>query len=454
MTNSGRLGTYLPLLVLLALAFVVYAGSFGHDFLPNWDDYPYVLENETIRGFTLQHLRDAFSSYFVGNYAPVHIISYMVDYALWELNPAGYVAGNILLHALSGLLFFRLLVRVGQTPAMAFVAAAIFLVHPVQVESVAWISQRKNVLAMFFFLVAFHEYLSCREGRAARGSHYFASLAALAAALLSKSVAVIFPAVVFLYDLSFPGEEKRRPGLVDKVPYLVVAAVVAGLAFLSQDEQVGGGRREYPGGSPLATFYTMLTVLPAYVRDCFVPTGLSPYYTVAVRQAPGAAVILAFIFALLLAAVGVFLWRKERSLFFFYMLFSIGLLPVSQIVPLIPLKNDRYLYFPLLGFTGLMGGILSRLWLRYERRRLALALLSVFVITSLSILSWRQASIWRDDLTLWEHAVKLDPDNEVAWLLLMKGYTRRGNGAAAAAAHEHYLELRDKNGPPRGWEKE
>ena len=452
MNINERLHAALPLLALLLLPFLVYSGIFGHNFIYNWDDYPYVLENEAIRGFTLPHLREAFTRYFVGNYAPVHILSYVLDYTIWGLRPAGYLFENVLLHAVNGVLFYLLCCRLLKSRPAAFVAALLFACHPVQVETVAWIAQRKNLLAMCFTLLALSQFIAWRES--GRRGPYLLSLACLALALLSKSVAVVFPVIAILYDICFHPQERLLPRLRDKLPFLAVAAGVALLALTSQQEQLGGGRRGYPGGTPLTALYSMLPVLAGYVRDCVFPRDLLPFYMTPIRTAPDAAVVAALLFALGLALLGVWLLRRDRRLFFFYALFFLCLLPVSQIVPLIPLKTDRYLYFPLLGFAGLAGGLFGEILRTFPRYRVLSAALVAALLLPLPFLSHRQASFWQNDITLWEYTVGKDPDNQVGWLMLMKGYTHRGDGGAAGNAFRRYSELKEKYGPPRGWEGE
>ena len=162
MTERSRVVRFTPLLVLLLAGLAIYGRMLGHDFLPTWDDAGYVLDNPDIRGFTIANLRAVFSRFYMGNYAPVQMLSYMLDYSIWGLRPWGYLLTNLLLHLANGLLFYHLVQRLEGDDSWAWLAALIFLVHPVQVESVAWVSQRKNLLAMLFSLLSFHGYLRFR----------------------------------------------------------------------------------------------------------------------------------------------------------------------------------------------------------------------------------------------------------------------------------------------------
>jgi protein O-mannosyl-transferase len=410
-----------PLLLLLAAVVAVYGRILGHEFLFNWDDSIYVTGNAHFLGFTRENVRRVFTSYYAGNYAPVQMLSYMLDYALWGLRAGGFLLTNIVLHALNGLLVYRLFLRLHGERLVATVGAAMFLLHPVQVETVAWVSQRKNLLAMCFFLIAWEGYCRYRDAGEGKGRlAYGASVAALVLALLAKSVAVIFPAVILAYDYCFP-QAGRRLRLADKVPYLLAAAGVALLAIRSQVQDAGvwgagGGRLAgYHGGSPLATFFTMLPVLCRYLGMLVWPAGLSAEYDPAIHRGIDPAVAGA---ALLLAGVAflaVRLFRRDRRLGFWPLFFVIGLVPVAQIVPLVTLMNDRYLYFPILGVAALAGAGAVRLRERLASRPALFRLLVAGPLVLLAAVSLQRSGVWRNPVTLWRDAVEKTPTRSSTW---------------------------------------
>ena len=348
----------LPAVLLLVITAAIYCRVLGHDFLLNWDDNEYVLDNDAVYGISISHIQRVFGSYYVGNYAPVQMLSYMLDYELWGLWPGGFLLTNILLHFLNGLMLYGLLFTIYRDRLLAATAAAIFLFHPLQVESVAWISQRKNLLAMLFFLLAWRGYIAFRDKEGRHAWYYYAgALAAFLLALLSKSVAVIFPLVILLYDRCFypPG---RRQRLADKLPFIALATLTAALALRTQSVECGCGRVPFGhyGGSVLATMLTMAPVWCRYLGMLFWPANLSAMYDPAIHKTIDMPVALAL---LLLAGAGyicLMLLKADRRTGFWPLLFLIGFLPVSQIVPLVTLMNDRYAYFPLLG-AAVMGGI-------------------------------------------------------------------------------------------------
>jgi hypothetical protein len=447
---EGKSSEILLMLFLLIGVLVVYSTTFGHEFLINWDDEGYIVKNEAIKGFSTAHFKAAFSSYFIGNYAPMQIISYMLDYELWGMKAAGFIGTNLLLHAINGIMLYHLVVKLNGERLTAYCAAYIFLFHPVQVESVAWISQRKNLLAMFFFLAAILLYRKYREDDS-KGA-YCCSVTAFTLALLSKAVVVVFPVVALLIDFCFTTKNSRH-WLKDKIPYLVASLLIGYLALLSHSPVANklSGIRDYPGGNLLTTFYTMMPVLSGYLRDCFFPFTLSPYYMTPIKIVPDLTVILSAIFLLLLIMIGIVIFRKNRPLFFWYALFFVGLIPVSQIVPIITLKNDRYLYFPMLGFATFMAIAISTSIQKITKWRTIVSALIITGLLSLPVLSFRQSQIWKDSFTLWSYALKQDPNNQVALRMLALYHTRQGNGSAAIDAIEQLDRLKREHGPVRGW---
>lgn len=410
----------LALGLIVILAFAAYHRVLGNDFQRFWDDHIYVIGNEAAHGFTLSHLKSTFITNYAGNYAPLHILSYMLDYTVWELNPKGFLLTNIVLHSLNGMLLYRLLLRFRWSRVWAILAALIFLLHPVQVESVAWISERKNLLAMFFFLGALLCYARYRAAGSREGAKwYLLTFALFVFALLSKSVAVIFPLVVVLYDLCVDDEAGRRFSWVDKVPLFGAATLMAWVTIQFQAHGdlpgVGGGRVPYHGGSPVATALTMLTVLGRYLKLLFCPTDLSVLYDPPIHTKVDAAVVTGGVLFGLLVLYGVHLYRsREKELFFWYCLFFIGLLPVSQIVPIVTLMNDRYLYFPLLGAVPFLCNLAARAFKSGGLPRIAATAALTLALTALPIMTCARTAVWQNELSLRNDCVQKTPHHRVA----------------------------------------
>jgi hypothetical protein len=438
-------------LLLFSVTVLLYASTLGHGFIYSWDDYDYVVNNRAIQGISFDHLRTIFTNFYVGNYAPLHLISYMLDYQIWGLDPAGYHLGNILLHAVNGLLIYRLFIKLELPALPALFGATLFVLHPVQVESVAWVAERKNVLSALFFLLALLSYIDYRQAIAGRVRNYSLSLGFLACALLTKSAAVIFPIIIVCYDYCYCAGT-RRLKLADKVPFLLLTLAACILTIKSQDTSVGGGMRDYPGGTPLNTLWTMIPVVLSYLKDLVYPLDLSPYYMVPIRTSADGNIFSSAAVLLGLAGLGIMSVRRWPRMLLFICIYFIALLPVLQIVPILTLKNDRYLYFPMIGAAGAAAMLISALMQGSARLRKATVAAAVAACTLLGGATYFQSQIWENTITLWQFAVRRNPDNMLAWLMLAKGYTKLGNARDAMTALTNYNTLKSKYGPLRGWE--
>lgn len=422
----------MPLLILALASFSIFWPALGHKFLINWDDSQYVVSNSIVHGLTFENIKAVFATPLIGNYAPVHLMSYMFDYEIWGLRPSGFIFTNILLHSLNGVLFYLLLIRLSGRRVWVFFASLIFLLHPVQVESVIWISQRKNVLAMFFFLIAFYSYIVYKERTdAARMRFYLLSLLAFALALLSKSVTVVLPLVLLLFDVCLHDKDDLKKLIIEKLPFILLAAIAGLAALKSQSVQgQGGGITTYHGGSPYATFLTMLPVLIRYVKMVVWPANLSAFYDPSIKTRPDAEVVWAAFMLAIICVAGIVLYRKNRLLFFGFALFFAGLLPVLQIIPIVTLINDRYLYFPMLGAAVLLS---SAVWseagwteLIQAKKNTVMSIACVLAVGACAILAVQRIGVWQDAYTLWDDAVKKAPNIALTHDCLGEGLLERG----------------------------
>ncbi len=435
----------LPLAILLLLTIVAFRDLPSHAILINWDDPNYITKNVAIRGFSLHNLKLAFSGNYVGNYAPVQIISYMLDYTLWGLKPAGFFVANIFYHFTAGVLLYAILVRHGVGCLGALLGSALFLIHPVQVESVAWASQRKNLLAMIFYLAAFLAWLKYREADGSRGGvWYITSIIFFTIALLAKSVAVIFPVMLLLYDVLVSPSRRSLMAQRDKIPYFLAALVVGALAILTQQAEFGGGRVNYPDNLLLIPL-TMLPVLASYLAKLFwpAPSNLCVMYFPPTRFTVDMPVLISSGVLCIIILLGIYLYRREKSLLFWYALFFLGLLPVSQIVPLVTIMNDRYLYFPMLGVAGVtacIGRIFMEKRLPAVVNQLAFGVVMAILVL-LSFVAHERSKVWRDTITLFSDAVNKIPNQPEPLSRLAEGFIHAGEIATAKELFEKAVTL-------------
>jgi len=428
-------------LALLLTSVAVYSSALGNDFLVNWDDNLYVTENQDIKSITLLTIVEIFSSFYVGNYAPVQMFSYMLDYQIWGLNPLGYILHNIILNGLNVVLFYFVLRALGGTAFPSLLAAVFFMVHPVQVESVAWISQRKNLLAMFFFLLSFLLYHFYAIGVSRKRLFYGLANVAFLLALLAKSVAVVLPVVLVAYDLLLRSERKNFISiLLEKIPFVLLTVLFAGLAMISQSSEFGGGGaiETYHGGSAYATFLTMLTVYQDYLMNIIWPVELSAAYGPVIRKSIDAQVVISSVLLVASFCLPFLFSGPRRRLAWFWMtVFFVSLLPISQIVPLVTLMNDRYLYFPMLGVSGFLAiffhsGLLTN-------KSIKVAFVSLLVV--LALLTSQRAKVWADRISLWQDATMKQENSVTAWYALGLAYDDAGDVRAAVAPYRKTLSI-------------
>ncbi len=452
---AGRAGSASPALLLAlavgAITLAVYLPALRGGFT-NWDDPIYVLEDQAIRSLSPAALVEQARAVRVGIWAPITTFSYALDFSAWGLEPFGYHLTNVLLHALSAGLLVALLLELGFAPGAAALAAAIFALHPAQVEAVAWISQRKSVLAVFFLLLSFLAYVrGTRASPPARGAMAL-SFSLFLAALLSKVSVVIFPAVLILYDLGYRRERLRRL-LLEKMPFLAAAALVAWIGYRLQaaSEVTTPG---WLGGTPALHAATTAGLLARYVRILLFPTNLSTLY-----DPPDAATMIdswalaGYAFLAIGAIAAREAWqgnrqgnrRGDRRALWWMGIFWLGFLPVSQIVTFSVHMADRYLYVPSIGYAAGAGAGLAGLLARCRGRALRGAAVAAagIALAFLAALTSTRTHVWRDPISLWGAAVRREPVHPMSDYNYARTLSEQGDLRGAIPYYERALGRTD-----------
>jgi protein O-mannosyl-transferase len=447
------------------------------DFIEDYDDGPYVTQNFHIKyQLDWQTVKWAFTSYHAGNWDPLTWLSHALDCRLFYLNAGRHHLTNVVLHALSAVALFWLLLRSTGFMARSLTAAALFAFHPMNVESVAWISERKNVLSMLFFLLALGAYgwyarrLSERKRLGAADlARYSVVFLFYACALMSKAQIITFPFVLLLWDywplgriaLRSPlfasrqnaapissGEQQRAKSeqrsllwlVLEKLPLLAISAVVA---MLTLKASVAGGTMSGPRNTyPLLLRLDNAVVsYPRYIGKLFWPTHLAiiyPYPKVALGLVP---VVSSVLFLIVVTAVVWRLRNRARYLLVGWFWYLGTLVPMLGIVQVgsHPMA-DRFTYLPFMGlFIMLCWGVpdLCRREVGSEtagaRSPAGLVAVAVVAIAVLALVSYRQIGYWKDSLTLWSHAIAVTRNNDDAEDKLGSALELKGSEQAAAA---------------------
>lgn len=426
---------------LAAVVLLLYFPTVHHDFLRLWDDDAYVTDNPHVRsGLTLTSIEWAFSSFEQSNWHPVAWLSHMLDCGLFGLNPGAQHAVNLALHAANVFLLFWLLQRATRAVWRSFFVAALFAVHPLNVETVAWIAQRKSLLSALFSLLtlaAYGWYLQ-RVG----WKRYLLLAFAFAMALMAKPMAVSLPLLLLLFDfwplkrfeeLTFSRRWARLT--LEKLPLFLMSL---GSSLLTERAQNLGGSVMGLSLLPFsARIENACISYVAYIGKVFWPTRLATYYPIQLSPHPGDAIASAAILLGITAAV--LFCRRRPYLAVGWLFFLVAMIPVIGIVQVgFQGMADRYMYVPAIGlFIAMVWGV-ADLTQDIAWARAVAGVAGLCFLAALTSSTVRYVGYWKNPVTLFAHARSAwgQPD---FWLEELYGNALFSAGRTDEAL-EHYEE--------------
>lgn len=418
---------------LILLAVIAYASIIPNHFT-NWDDEHLIVKNRALRSlnplFILENFHVA--------YPPLTVFSHGIDYFFWKLNPVGYHLTDLLLYALVVVTLFFIAADLTGNSAAACVAATIFALHPLHVESVTWLSSRKDGLAMLFYLLGFLAYLKS----ARRDSWRMITVSVLFyfLALWSKPLMVTLPLALLACECIL---RRDNTGIMNTIfrlsPFIIpIGITVLATIYLDPHNELS---LAYHGGGPGATFLLMLRILGDYFRMLFLPLRLSALYIVTLPEGLWEIPSLFRLFALLaLPAFAVTRARRAPLITFCIAWAFLSLLPVMQIIPINVVKADRYLYLPSAAFC-IMFGAFSTMFHSPGKRLCATVTIAALAVPLL-LLTLERNIMWRTSVTLWESETENGPESADAYNNLGIAYCREERYRDAEKAIQHALELR------------
>jgi tetratricopeptide (TPR) repeat protein len=424
-------------LLLVVFTLVLYNPVSRYPFL-TFDDQRYVTENWHVQaGLRSETVEWAFTTYDAANWHPLTWLSHALDWQLFGKNPAGHHYVNVLLHAGNvGLLFLLLQAATGRT-WRSWMVAALFAAHPINVESVIWIAERKNVLSMVFFLLALWAY----GGYARRpGIVRYAGVAVLfALGLMAKPQVITFPFVLLLWDYWPLRRTVRVSRLVwEKVPLLLMS--VASAIITVKAQAASGAVRSTLEYSFWERVQNAVVAYASYVLKAVWPTRLAPLYphpgsSLTAWQVLAAAVFLA------IATAGVVAARRRRYLVVGWFWFLGTLIPMIGLVTVGAIAMaDRYAYLPFVGLFIMLTWGAAEVAQEWHLSRAALAIPAV-VLVALAAVAHHQIDYWKDNVTLWTHTLKVTGPNFVAEDSLGVGLAGEGRTEEAATHFRRAVEI-------------
>ena len=456
--ENDRLCWAVPLSVAL-LTFAVFLPALKGGFV-NWDDFQNLVENQKYRGLGWEQLKWMFTTFLGGPYQPLSWVTYGLDYHIWGMDPLGYHLTNIILHSVNAAVFCLLCIKLlgaAEVPLnkvrrsdlylSAAFAALFFAIHPLRVESVAWATERRDLLSGLFYLLTILWYMSSRSAGWKKIScwrRHILPSAGFLLSLLSKGMGISLPIVLIVLDIYPLRRLPANPRLwfslgsrniwLEKIPFILLAAVFGAIGYAGQT--AASAVISYQQYSLAAHSAEALYGVVFYIWKTIIPLDLSPIYRLPggfgliSRLSLFAGVVIAVITAT--AVVMRRRWPAGPAIWGYY------LIVLSPILAIIRTIADRYTYLPCLGFAVLAGAGLHTC--RQASGRLLeniCSALACLIISGLVCLTWRQEKIWHDSETLWTHALASNQELDLAHYNLAYYLAEHGRFDEAV---KHYRE--------------
>ena len=401
-------GWHIPFILIITT--LVYLPVLNAGFV-NWDDPDYIYNNNVIKD--LGKVADFFSVKIQGNFHPLTMISLALNYAISGYDAWSYHLLNLVLHLVNCFLVYKFVMLLSRNNSLiAFVTSLLFAIHPMHVESVAWVSERKDVLYTLFFIaghIAYTKYIDTGNKK-----QYWMTLLFLVLSLLSKPAAVIFPVSLFCIDI-LRGRSFSFKLIGEKIPFFI-PAVLIGLVTINAQKEAGATGEEYFSfaSNLLFGFYGIMM----YFFKLILPIGQSAFYPFPpLNEKLPAIYYVAPLFTILLALITYFTWKKHKAVVFGISFYLINLLLVLQVFSVgSAVIAERYTYVPYIGLFYI-GGYLLNMVVKKDMQRsyqIAIGLGLVF-----SVVAFLQVQNWKDGAALWDNVIKHQPSS--------RAYNSRGN---------------------------
>ena len=415
-------------IVLILSTLAVFWQVNQYDFI-NLDDAIYVTDNDHIRsGVTLEGFRWAFSITYPDWWMPLLRLSYIFAYQLHGLNAGGYHLTNLIFHIMSTLLLFWFFNRMTKAIWKSAFVAAVFALHPLHVESVAWIAERKDVLSAFFWMLTLCLYVYYTEKLVIR--RYLLVLFSFALALMSKPIVVTLPVIMILLDYWPLKRFESKKGnlflwqLKEKMPFFVMSAVLVIITlYTTLYTKSNPSLRNLPIGFRISNVSVSFVT---YLEKTFWPHDMAIFYPFSM-QIPIWQVFGAFLLILIITTFVIVMGKRLPYLFVGWMWYSIAILPVIGIFHLGEYAMaDRYHYLPSIGIATMLAWGIPSLFPHEDIRKKILFPASVTIMVIMAFITWHQCGYWRDSISIFSHALRVTKDNAAAHNFLAYDLDKKG----------------------------
>jgi protein O-mannosyl-transferase len=418
---------------LVVVTLIVYASVVSDPFI-TLDDHEYVSHNDhVLGGLSASGIGWAFSTFHAANWHPLTWISHMIDVSLFDTKAGAHHFMNVLFHALAAAALFAALFALTGAPGRSLAVAALFALHPLAVESAAWVSERKNVLCALFWFLALWKY--AHYARTKRLRDFALVMLFFALSLLSKPMAVTFPAALLLIDY-WPLQ--RRPLIGEKIPLFVMSAIASFITI--QAQSAGGAVRSLEKISLGARVSNATVSYINYLGKVFWPRRLAAFYPFG---HPSAAIVAACALALIAITAGAFLLRKNWPFLLTGWLWFLGtLVPMIGIVQVGEQSMaDRYTYVPLIGIFIALVWLVAGLTQPLAQHRVLQPALAIVIVAVLAVCTHEQLRYWRSSKELFTHTMEVAGSSAMAHNSLGGAYVEDGDVVHAEQEFRKALEI-------------
>ncbi len=423
------------------ITFIIYLPALKNGFAGVWDDQFYIIDNPYIREISSRFFTWAFTNPYYGNWHPLTTIVNAVEFHFFGIEPFGYHLVNNFLHSIDTFLVFLLaykLISLGSNKGRgaligALVAAMLFGLHPVHVESVAWVSELKDALCALFYLLAILSYL--KYASQGQRTFYFLTIASFMLALISKPMAVSLPLVLLILDF-YPLKRLDLKSLIEKVPFFFLSAVSSALTVWAQ--RSGESIVALETHTAMERVSTTVNGYAFYIYKLLLPANLSPFYPFPAGEGLLNPTFMAsFLIFIFITILSIALLKRSRIYLASWLFFVVTLLPVIGIVQVGgQAAADRYMYIPSLAPFVLIGSWAGCAFEAEGKKiRVSFSVAAVAVLSILSILTFRQIYFWKGPVELWSRAIEVYPEN-VPIAFFHRGIAYREAGRYAEAASD------------------
>lgn len=422
---------------ILLLTIIIYYRSFSNDFVLNWDDENFILKNTRVQELSTGMLTDIFTSFFRGNYFPLTAFCYALEYHFFGTQPQAYHVLNVTIHLASIYFLFHLVKKLTGRIEAAAITALLFGIHPMQVESVAWIAELKNLLYGLFFILSLLQYLRFLDS--ARYKYLLSAFLFFVLSSLSKSAATPLPVVLILVDI-YRGRKVNTISVIEKVPFIIVSLAIGIIAIFAQQEAHALQDLSVAFSFSDRIFLTTYQVM-VYLLKLFAPVNLSAFYYYPSASLGWEYFISPFI--ILLVIITVYKAKKmRRDLIFGLMFFIVSISVMLQLIPFGgAIIAERYVYIPYIGLFIIIGlfycNVSDNIFAFSSKLKKPLPIVMTGFILFLAITAFNRVPVWKNSVTLFTDVIEKNPDRDF-------GYQYRGVARAMAGDYKGCIEDQDE----------